>query len=206
MQYSRPYLYAYALIGLHVGVYAATSEYAPYFVQRTVTQQTTLSLSNFQRRPQTLITHAFSHASPFHLLINSYMCYQFLPPLIYSLGASKFALLYTGSAAAGGALQLTYNSTAYKRREVRSVGASGALSGLLAYEAFLFPQSTILLFGVVPFQNSTFAGLFFLGNIYGLYADTKPGASSDGLAYASHIGGTLFGLAFAVARKRRILR
>ena len=206
MQLSRPYLYAYALISLHVGVYAATSEYAPLSLRRTVTQQTTLSLSNFRKRPQTLLTHAISHASPFHLLINSYMCYQYLPPLIYSLGVSRFALLYTGSAAAGGALQLTYNSTSYKRREVRSVGASGALSGLLVYEAFLFPRSTILLFGVVPLQNSTFAGIFFLGNIYGLYADSMPGSTSDGFAYASHIGGALFGLAFAVARRGRILR
>ena len=189
---------AYALAATHVGIYGAGA-FGERDLRRAVIRNTTLSLRSFRERPYVILTHALAHASPLHVLVNSFMTVSWLPPLVFSLGAPRALMLYAGSAVAGGAGQLWWND-ASGFRETRSVGASGALSGLLLHEAVRFPSNRILLFGLVPMTNAAFSALFMAGNVYGCASQTD--AHGGGVAFASHIGGGLFGAAFAVARAR----
>jgi membrane associated rhomboid family serine protease len=72
-----------------------------------------------------MLSAAFLHYGPFHLLVNMYSLYFAGTLLEQVVGRWRFALLYIGSGVAGsaGAILLTPNSV--------TVGASGAIFGIL---------------------------------------------------------------------------
>jgi len=72
-----------------------------------------------------LVTSAFLHAGPIHLLLNMLGLYWFGRVLEHVIGSFRFLLLYfaSGLAGAAGALYLSPNSP--------TVGASGAIFGIL---------------------------------------------------------------------------
>ena len=66
------------------------------------------------------------------------------------------------------------------------VGASGAVSAVVIYFIFLNPQSTLLLFGVVPTPAWLVGVLFLVFNLYHAVAN-------DQVAWQAHLGGAAFG-------------
>jgi membrane associated rhomboid family serine protease len=76
-----------------------------------------------------LITSAFMHYGPFHLLINMYGLYFAGTLLERAIGRWRFLLLYLASGLAGSAGALAYD--ALTNRTSLALGASGALFGIL---------------------------------------------------------------------------
>jgi membrane associated rhomboid family serine protease len=76
-----------------------------------------------------LITSAFMHYGPFHLLINMYGLYFAGTLLERAIGHWRFLLLYLASGLAGSAGALVYD--ALTNRTSLALGASGALFGIL---------------------------------------------------------------------------
>lgn len=77
---------------------------------------------------------------------------------------------------------------------IRAVGASGAIYGLLVAFAFMFPNAELmLLFIPFPIKAKYFVpGLVFIDLVLGLKGDSLFGGSS-GIAHFAHVGGALFG-------------
>src|ERR671922_2809410 len=88
-----------------------------------------------------LLTAAFLHYGPFHLGLNMLALWWFGAPLEEALGRGRYLLLYlvSGLAGSAGALLLSPN--------VATVGASGAIFGILGAAFVLERQRTYVLGG-----------------------------------------------------------
>jgi len=100
-----------------------------------------------------VITYQFLHANLSHIVFNLFALYMFGPFVERTLGSRAFLKIYLISGAAGGLLY-----TILARLNILSigpmVGASGAIYGILAVVAFMFPKMRVLLFFVIPMTLS----------------------------------------------------
>ncbi len=151
-----------------------------------------------------IVTYQFLHGGTFHLLFNMLGLYFFGPPIERLWGSNKFLAFYLGCGIIGGIAYLVLS--AFTGTSAFLIGASGAVLGLLAACAVLFPQMIIiLLFFPVPIR---FAALLLAG-IYALNI-----ISAGDLADACHFGGMAAGFLYAyyqpilasASRKQRFSR
>ncbi len=147
----------------------------------------------------TPLTYAFLHASLLHLLGNMMFLWVFADNVEDSLGHGRFLLFYVfcGVVAALAHLLLAPAS------QVPLIGASGAISGVLAAYLVLFPRSKVLsLFGIIPVELPALwvLGAWLLFNL--VYFIMSP--TGGGVAWSAHIGGFLAGLAVTLAFRNRI--
>jgi len=135
-------------------------------------------------------SHMFLHGGVWHLLSNLYFLWVFGDNVEDRLGKGRFLLLYLASGLAAGLLQslLQHSST------TPVVGASGAISGVMAAYAILFPNARLVsLIWVVQIQwkTTTYLGVWLLLQMLG----AATGASN--VAWWAHIGGFAAGAAIA---------
>jgi membrane associated rhomboid family serine protease len=175
--------------------------------------------------PYQLITHMFMHGGFYHILFNMYGVYLFGSALEQRMGSQKFfsyflmtgfgavllhfASMYWESAAVIAEIERLYSygeltneqySIAYFNTFNVTVGASGALFGVLAGFAMFFPnQRLFLMFIPVPIKAKFFV-LFYAA--YELYIgiSNSPG---DNIAHFAHLGGALFGYLIITAWRKK---
>ena len=134
------------------------------------------------------LTSAFLHASPVHLATNLFGLWMFGRPVERTVGSARFAQLYAASLATAAATQLAVSGLLSD--EVPTLGASGALFGVLAAFAMLFPDQTIvLLFPPIPMKAWLFVLLYAL-----LELVAGVGGFQPGIAHFAHLGGLLGGV------------
>src|SRR5919199_2817661 len=106
-----------------------------------------------------LITAAFLHYGPFHLGLNMLALWWFGAPLEEALGRGRYLLLYlvSGLAGSAGALLLSPN--------VATVGASGAIFGILGAALVLERQGTPVFGGALMLIVINLVFTFSVGNI-----------------------------------------
>ncbi|KAG8775559.1 hypothetical protein FRC12_001419 [Ceratobasidium sp. 428] len=151
----------------------------------------TTSLQNvLDGRIWTLLTACFSHEATGHLLVNGMSFWFMAPPVMRMLGNSAFLALYLGGGIAASAFSLAWNAVV-SHRSVNAHGASGAIYSVISLFACVFPQTTFLLFFVVPVPAWLCVSGIFAWDLYG--ALRRTGGMTDS---AGHIGGVLAGIAF----------
>jgi membrane associated rhomboid family serine protease len=132
-----------------------------------------------------VLSSAFVHTSPGHLLFNIFTLLSFGINIEYRFGTLFFILLFSGSTIGGNLLTLLL-----KRDDnlYRSAGASGGVSGLIFASVFLIPELSVHLF-FIPYgiPGWLFAILFSVISVYGL----KQGTSFT--SHETHIGGAAAG-------------
>jgi membrane associated rhomboid family serine protease len=158
-----------------------------------------LSVAGIQKHHWwSLLTYAFLHGSPVHLLVNMLMLYFLGSELERELGRRHFILLFLLSGLLGGLgwLLLTWPY------EGVCVGASGALFGLLGGYATLFPsrEVTLLLFFIFPITMRAWVLAVVLGTVQ-FFLMISPG--TGGVAYSAHVAGGLAGALYVLALFRR---
>ena len=134
-------------------------------------------------------TYMFLHAGPFHILFNMLGVWMFGVELERLWGTKFFVRYYaiTGigagvTAIAASLLPIDALAATYR---FATIGASGALYGLLMAFAIRFPDRPILMFLLFPIPAKYF--VMILGAIAFLSA---PGSQ---VSNAAHLGGLLFG-------------
>lgn len=133
-----------------------------------------------------IITAGFLHLSWVHLLFNMISLYCFSYALESQLGGLNFLLLYMLSLVGGNlfALYIHRNHDQYC-----SVGASGAISGIIFAAIVYFPGLKIGLFGLpVLIPGWVYGILFVLYSIYGIQSQR------DNVAHEVHLSGGITGL------------
>lgn len=136
----------------------------------------------YKFEPVQIVTHMFMHGDERHLLFNMLGLF-FLGPLVESaLGPKRFFTLYILSGLFASLLHMLVSPSAV-------VGASGAIYGILAAFATMFPNiEMMLMFIPVPVKAKYMAlGLLAIGLYMGL------AGSSDGIAHLAHVGGAIMG-------------
>ncbi len=149
----------------------------------------------------TLITSQFLHGGWMHLLGNMLFLWIFGNNVEDELGAPKFLVLYLLS----GVLATLTQWWFYPLSTVPSLGASGAIAGIMGAYIIRFPRARILtLISIFPFRVPAylFLGVWFVQQaFYGiasLEVPTNIGMESGGIAYWAHAGGFVFGIILAL--------
>ena len=144
----------------------------------------------------TLFTSQFLHGGFLHLAGNMLFLWIFGNNVEDKLGHVKYLIFYLACGALAGLTQwfFSMNST------VPSLGASGAIAGVLGAYILRFPKAQILtLFGyfVTNVPAYFFLGWWFIQQaFYGVASLNAPaniGMQSGGVAYWAHAGGFVFG-------------
>ena len=143
----------------------------------------------------TALTSMFMHGSLLHLGGNMLFLWIFGNNIEDSMGRLTFVAFYLlGGFAALGLHVLTDADSA-----IPTVGASGAIAGVLGAYARLYPRARvvtvvfiIIIFTVVTLPAMLVLGVWFLLQL--LPAFSEPSGAGGGVAYFAHIGGFVFGL------------
>jgi hypothetical protein len=142
-----------------------------------------------------LFSFMFLHGGFWHLLGNMWSLYIFGDNIEDQLGPIRYLVFYLLSGWASGLVHLFFNW----HSQVPTIGASGAIAGVMGAYFLLFPRSKILT--VVPiFFFPLFieiSAVYFLGVWFLMQFLSAAGTSSagGGIAWWAHIGGFIFGLA-----------
>ena len=151
-----------------------------------------------------LVTYMFMHANFSHIFFNMFAVMMFAPALEERWGSQRFLIYYlvTGLGAAVvqqavWALQLqpvlsTMDPTiaATLANRVVTIGASGAVFGILLAFGWLFPEVRMfILFIPIPIRARTLVIIYALIELFSGIAPI-PG---DNVAHFAHLGGMIFG-------------
>jgi len=140
--------------------------------------------------PWQLITYAFVHAGLPHLLFNMYGVYLFGGDVERVWGTRRFLSYYLTCTLSAAALQLLV--TTLTGADYPTVGASGAVFGLLLAYARLFPSRRLmLLFLPLPLPAPLFVAVY--GALELLLGVT---GTQEGVAHFAHLGGLVGGYFF----------
>lgn len=135
-----------------------------------------------------LLSSGFLHADMIHLIFNMYTLWAFGPTLERQIGSGMFLALYFTSMIVANLPSLIRhrNDPNYS-----SLGASGAVGGVIFSFIVFFPQSSLLLFLIpIPINAVVFAILFIAFSIY----ESKRKRSF--INHDAHIAGALSGVIF----------
>lgn len=145
-----------------------------------------------------LLTHMFLHGSLAHVAGNMLFLWIFGDNVEDVLGHARYALFYflCGIAAALGQAAASPHST------VPMLGASGAISGVLAAYAILYPRSPIEVVNPIPILW-LFWGLFLIFPAWlvlleffvaNLWHALQPSNAAGGVAFVAHVSGFVAGV------------
>lgn len=141
--------------------------------------------SNFA--PWQLLTYAFLHAGVFHLLFNMFAVFLFGSDLERVWGGRRYLLFYIVCALSAALMQQIVTSSSAARSP--TLGASGAVFGLLLGYARYFPnRQLMLLFPPIPMKARTFVILYGLLELVLGVTGTQ-----QGVAHFAHLGGLIGG-------------
>ena len=162
---------------------------------------------------QGALSSMFLHASWFHLLGNMLFLWIFGNNVEDVMGRVRFLVFYVAAGYVAALVQaaVTLHWASDRAASIPTVGASGAIAGVLGAYFVLLPHARVvtLLFGFLPVPVSAvfFLGFWFLFQLWqGGFSLTQPD-SGGGVAFAAHVGGFLFGaLAVRVFQVRAPLR
>ena len=148
----------------------------------------------------TLFTSIFMHGGWWHLISNMLALYIFGDNVEDRLGPFRYLLFYLFSGLVASAAHLA----AYSGSSLPTVGASGAIAGVLGAYLVLYPQARVVtlvpifyFIRIVELPALVYLGFWFVSQLCNgfLALATASFISSGGVAWWAHIGGFVFGLA-----------
>jgi membrane associated rhomboid family serine protease len=140
-----------------------------------------------------LFTYMFVHANLNHLLMNMLTLFFIGPTVEKTLGSYRFFILYYLSGILGG-LGWSVMAPEYSA----CLGASGAVMGVLGAFGALYPNSTLLLWFVIPVKTWVLVAGLAIWELTEMIGDPKVG----GIANAAHLMGGIAGFMYAFSLKR----
>ncbi len=150
--------------------------------------------------PLTLITYVFLHGGWMHLIGNMLFMWVFADNIEDAYGYIGFAIFFTLCGVVGGLTHVVMMPNSSNPL----IGASGAVSGVLAAYLVLFPRARVWVlpfFPVpIPLPAIFVLGFWFLLQIYHAAA----ALSGEDIAWWAHIGGFIFGLVITLILRKRL--
>jgi membrane associated rhomboid family serine protease len=147
-----------------------------------------------------LFSSMFMHGGWWHLISNMLALYIFGDNVEDRLGPARYVLFYLFSGLAASAAHLV----AYRDSSLPTVGASGAIAGVLGAYLVLYPSARVitlvpifLFVRIVEIPALVYLGFWFVSQLFnGLFSLANTAVfQSGGVAWWAHIGGFVFGLA-----------
>ncbi|MGA9191153.1 MAG: rhomboid family intramembrane serine protease [Anaerolineales bacterium] len=155
-----------------------------------------------------LFTSMFLHGSWFHVLSNMWVLFIFGDNVEDRMGSGRYLSFYLLAGVVAGLTQVAFAPSS----QIPTVGASGAIAGVLGAYLILYPSGRVLtlillifLPWLVEIPAYLFLGLWFLSQLSsGLLSLGHLGSGQfSGIAWWAHVGGFLFGLILVRVFARR---
>ena len=157
----------------------------------------------------TLLTSTFMHGGWAHLLGNMLFLYVFGDNVEAAFGSAVYLVFYLVVGVIASLAHVVFNAESV----IPSLGASGAISGVLAAYLLLFPQNRVrvlVFLRFIPFTYTVPAavmiGLWALFQLVNGFAAIAPSEQTSGVAYMAHIGGFVAGLVLAFLLRPAVSR
>jgi membrane associated rhomboid family serine protease len=147
-----------------------------------------------------LFTSMFMHGGWWHLISNMLALYIFGDNVEDRLGHVRYVFFYLAGGLAASAAHLV----AYRNSNLPTVGASGAIAGVLGAYLVLYPRARVItlvpifcFIRIVQIPALLYLGFWFVSQLFnGLFALAAADVfQGGGVAWWAHIGGFVFGLA-----------
>lgn len=148
----------------------------------------------------TLLSAMFMHGSWEHILGNMLFLWIFGDNIEDLLGHGRYILFYLVCGIAASMAQVLYGPDSY----IPSLGASGAIAGVLGAYAIKFPKNRVrvLLVRVLTYMPAIVVlGFWILLQVFSQVA--TPAGEASGVAYMAHIGGFAAGVVLVLLMSRR---
>ncbi len=154
----------------------------------------------------TIFTSMFLHGGWFHIISNMWVLFIFGDNVEDRLGGMRYLLFYLLSGVAA-ALMETF---ILPSSPVPTIGASGAIAGVLGAYLVLYPRAKIaslvpilFIFTIIDIPAFLFLLFWFVSQLFSGWL-TLQGSAGSGVAWWAHVGGFLFGMLAVglLARKR----
>ena len=153
----------------------------------------------------TLVTSMFLHGGWAHIGGNMLFLWIFGDNLERLMGSARYVVFYLVCGVAAGLAHIAFNSAS----GIPSVGASGAISGVLGGYMLLFPRNRVRVMtrgGITAVPAWVMLGLWIVMQLVSGFGSISRTEQTDGVAYMAHIGGFAAGLVlvklFAAGRSR----
>jgi membrane associated rhomboid family serine protease len=161
-------------------------------------------------KPWQLITHMFLHGNFGHILGNMFALWMFGSILENLWGPKRFLLFYflcgVGAAVihlfilSYQLLHITNEYEQFLKINTATLGASGAVFGILIAFVYLFPNTYIYIYFLFPIKAKWLGGLYFAFELYKAIQNS----AGDNVARWAHVGGALVGFVLvAIWNKRK---
>jgi membrane associated rhomboid family serine protease len=142
-----------------------------------------------------LVTYQFLHGDIWHIFFNMIGLYFLGPTLERHWGGRKFLIFYLSCGAVGGLFYLLLVAVGFLQA-MPMIGASGAILGMLAACAILFPHIRLFIFPLFfPIRIRTAALIF--GAMYLFYVLTR---SVNAGGHAAHLAGMAAGAIYVFSQ------
>jgi len=143
-----------------------------------------------------LITSGFCHdrGSLWHLLFNMLFLFWFGSRLELRFGSKEFTAFYFAALLSASVAYLLLDI--YTGTLIPAIGASGAVWGVLALYALLYPYEKIYVYFLFPVEIRFLAIIYFLFDLYPVLLAVSGETQHSGIAHAAHVGGAVFGFLY----------
>lgn len=142
-----------------------------------------------------VFTYMFLHGSLLHIFFNMYALLLFGKPLEDRWGKGEFLKFYFFTGVGAGIVTFFWNLVSNPL--IPTIGASGAIFGIVLAFGLEFPETVLLLFFILPVR-AKYAALIFGGIELAMIAT----GSLRGIGHFTHLAGLLFGYIYYLWRIR----
>jgi membrane associated rhomboid family serine protease len=157
----------------------------------------------------TLLSSMFLHGGWMHIIGNMWSLWIFGDNVEDRMGRAGFLCFYLLSGLTAGVLHIAFNASS----RVPTVGASGAIAGVMGAYLMLFPSARVLtlvpifvFLQMIELPAVFFLGFWFLTNLLSGIGSLAAHTGAGGVAWWAHIGGFLVGILWALPLRRRDTR
>lgn len=155
-------------------------------------------------QPYQLFTYMFMHGGFSHLFFNMFALWMFGRIMEQVWGSQRFLVYYVVCGIGAGLVQELGQMTGIIAANAMTIGASGAVYGILLAFGMTFPNEELFIIPIpIPIKAKWFVCLYAAIEIFeGL-------SGRDGVAHFAHLGGMFFGLMLilywrGVTRRKRV--
>ncbi len=140
-----------------------------------------------------LITYQFMHAGFSHIFFNMFILWMFGMEVENIWGSKRFLYFYLICGIAAGLAQL-FISPLFSSPAI-TIGASGAIFGVMIAFGMLFPDRYIFLYFLIPIKAKYLIGFLFVLELFWI------GDAGSNVAHLAHLGGAIAGFLFIMLDK-----
>jgi membrane associated rhomboid family serine protease len=159
--------------------------------------------------PWQYFTYMFLHADFSHIFFNMFALWMFGTVLERYWGSKRFLFYYLFCGVGAGVIQTLvywYQLSdlppiyyVHLMENINTIGASGAVYGLLLAFGMMFPNNYIYLYFLFPIKAKWFVLIF---GLIELFSGIR-GSQLDNIAHFAHLGGMIFGLILLLYWRRK---